>query len=278
MKGLGTVFKEVYGKGLEPYGFKRIKGKQPYYVRVVTDEIINIISFKSENNYCFNQGYRRFAVVCGIATIYRPFIDLDKTVRENYGFRDAWSIYKEINRGKWNEATMNELYNTEYLEKNEESLVESMKKSFFLVRENILPILDSINDIYSCIDFFRKIQSPVLNICKGESFGRMNPNKEDNESLIAFKIDNMDRYEKGFKEYIEFYNTYEAEEKKAGRFNETDDRLYARKVGRLEWLESSLKEINNMRNNPEINKQIIEEMEFRKNRNTQALREHGVLI
>ena len=37
-------FKKVYGEYLEPYGFKLVKSKHPYFVRVVDDEIVQIVS------------------------------------------------------------------------------------------------------------------------------------------------------------------------------------------------------------------------------------------
>jgi|GEM_PF-3817254 len=32
MATFGTTFKRIYGEGLKKYGFKKIKGRQPYFV------------------------------------------------------------------------------------------------------------------------------------------------------------------------------------------------------------------------------------------------------
>ena len=45
MKTLGTAFKQVYGEALKEYGFKKIKGKYPYYVRLIGDEIVHVITY-----------------------------------------------------------------------------------------------------------------------------------------------------------------------------------------------------------------------------------------
>ena len=47
MMGLNTAFKKVYGELLEPYGFKKLKGRNPYFVRMVGDEIVHVITCTS---------------------------------------------------------------------------------------------------------------------------------------------------------------------------------------------------------------------------------------
>lgn len=42
---LNAAFLKVFGEALEPLGYKKIKSKYPYFVRVVTDEIIHVISY-----------------------------------------------------------------------------------------------------------------------------------------------------------------------------------------------------------------------------------------
>lgn len=41
---LKSAFLQVYGEALKPLGFQKVKGKQPYFVRVVNGEIIHIIT------------------------------------------------------------------------------------------------------------------------------------------------------------------------------------------------------------------------------------------
>ena len=48
MLTLNAAFKQVLGEALEPLGFVKIKTKHPYYVRAVTDEIINVVTIKEE--------------------------------------------------------------------------------------------------------------------------------------------------------------------------------------------------------------------------------------
>lgn len=48
MATLNTVFKKVFGEGLKEYGFVKVKGRQPYLVRVIGGEIIHVITCRNE--------------------------------------------------------------------------------------------------------------------------------------------------------------------------------------------------------------------------------------
>lgn len=87
MTGVATVFKRVYGEALAPYGFFKIKGRQPYFGRLIGDEIIHIITFKNE--YSFNQYYKAFDILGGITTVY-SFIWSWTRVQET--IRNGWMI------------------------------------------------------------------------------------------------------------------------------------------------------------------------------------------
>ncbi|MCR4888255.1 MAG: hypothetical protein K5979_03600 [Ruminococcus sp.] len=47
---LNTAFKQVYGELLEPMGFKLVKSKYPYYLRVVGEGIIQAVSVAKEKS------------------------------------------------------------------------------------------------------------------------------------------------------------------------------------------------------------------------------------
>ncbi len=81
MATLNTVFKEVFSEGLKDEGFVKIKGRQPYIVRVVNGEILHIITCRNE--WCIEKECKAFVVLGGIATIYRPAINLTNTPKRN---------------------------------------------------------------------------------------------------------------------------------------------------------------------------------------------------
>ena len=56
-----NVFYEIVGKKLEIYGFKVMKGRYPYIVRVINNEILHVITCVDEMpDYPGNKGYDRF--------------------------------------------------------------------------------------------------------------------------------------------------------------------------------------------------------------------------
>ncbi|MCM1277102.1 MAG: hypothetical protein NC299_17370 [Lachnospiraceae bacterium] len=78
---LNAAFKQVFGEALEPLGFKLIKSKYPYFVRVASDEIIHYVSVANER--ADGRGdhgvkYKCFNVYCGVSSVYCGKIDFDK--------------------------------------------------------------------------------------------------------------------------------------------------------------------------------------------------------
>ena len=80
-KSLQTEFVKYYKEKLEPLGFKKVKGRQPYFVRVVNDEILHIFTFMSVSSTEF--GYKAFDLMCGIATVYRKEINFSIPPSQN---------------------------------------------------------------------------------------------------------------------------------------------------------------------------------------------------
>ncbi len=67
---LNAAFVKVFGEALEPLGFKKIKSKYPYFVRVVPGgEIIHVVTIISEHGLIRNE--KVFKICGGVATIYR---------------------------------------------------------------------------------------------------------------------------------------------------------------------------------------------------------------
>ena len=57
MASIITVLKKVYKEGLEPLGFVQLKGRQPYFVRIIGGEIIQVISFRKEPGHERKKGW-----------------------------------------------------------------------------------------------------------------------------------------------------------------------------------------------------------------------------
>ena len=93
-KSLQTEFVKYYKEKLEPYGFKKVKGRQPYFVRVVNDEILHIFTFESVRSTEF--GYKAFHLSCGVATVYRKEINFSIPPSENSDWLVVYGDFHEI--------------------------------------------------------------------------------------------------------------------------------------------------------------------------------------
>lgn len=80
-KSLQSAFVKYYNEKLEPFGFQKVKGRQPYFVRVVNDEILHIFTFTGTAST--KQGYKAFHLMCGVATVYRKEINFSVPPRNN---------------------------------------------------------------------------------------------------------------------------------------------------------------------------------------------------
>ena len=81
MATINTIFKQVFGEALKSRGFVKVKGRQPYLVRVVGNEILHVVAFRNE--WCPEPGYKDFSIRGGVATVYRKSIDFSCGVRDN---------------------------------------------------------------------------------------------------------------------------------------------------------------------------------------------------
>lgn len=81
-KSLNTEFVKYYKERLEVYGFKKVKGRQPYFVRVINDEILHIFTFIGRPSLKY--GYKNFWLICGVATVYRKEINFSVAPGQNF--------------------------------------------------------------------------------------------------------------------------------------------------------------------------------------------------
>lgn len=275
MKGLGTVFKEVYGKELEPYGFKKIKGRQPYFVRLVGDEIIHVITYQP--GWVGEEGYRGFFVAGGVATVYRPKIDLDETPSHSNWIKHILSFYRYPYYEEKPDM-FNEWYRIKYKIGDEASIYDAFNYSLDSVKQVILPIFDEVSELKKVDIFFRKYKAGFLKIYNSdELFGMSKIGNEDNEGLLELKLFSVDEYMKL---------------KKTDRKETMEKNLYLYKSGKTSWTPESFKKsqeeydmemneaiekfVHIKRNSIEM-KKVMEELERRKKINIECLRKYGIV-
>ncbi len=156
---LNAAFKKVFGEALEPLGFKLIKGKYPYLVRVIPGgEIIHVIT--CEESFGSYPNARKFDIVGGIATVYRYRIDLDYSSKHNNTWLNSIGIFyaRTVSKSEYNQQTFESLDEIRYKENDNLSLLNAMNKSLELVNKHMLPYLNRAVDLKSSLNCIKVLR------------------------------------------------------------------------------------------------------------------------
>jgi tetratricopeptide (TPR) repeat protein len=269
---LNTAFKQVFGETLEKHGFVKVKGRQPYFVRVVGGEILHVIT--TRNEWCGKRGYKNFSILGGVATIYRRNIDLTCSPRDNINWlSELRSFYSVLHPLDFDDKYFATLGPFSYKIDEDESLYRAME---FGLNESVrlmLPVLDKIISLDDCIQYLRKFESPMLNLPEydeqNDDFGY----DDHNEGLLYIQSNNHDDFIEEFKKIL-------------------DERIELMKMGRAvrnwtveeeqkrieEWRIHTVTDRDEIYNNPELYAKALEELQKRKARNIEALRACGIVI
>lgn len=197
---LNTAFKQIIGKALEPYGFKVIKGRHPYIVRVINNEILHIITFRPEHPEYPKD--KAFGIMGGIATIYRKKITLDLSPKQNHEWLSYMFDFYEALVAESDDNVYGQLFKSCYYSESSESLISVLNNGAENLIKYVLPVMDNINDIDSCLDYMQKFKKPCnprkcMKICsyypdEDESFLYFLSAKENegyHDILAYFKTD-----------------------------------------------------------------------------------------
>ena len=95
---LKSAFTQVFGEALEPLGFVKLKKtKEPCYVRIVGDGIINVITYRTLSAY--KTSYKNVEMRLGILSLYNPeLIFLDNPTFSLYCLHTFYNsdYYREL--------------------------------------------------------------------------------------------------------------------------------------------------------------------------------------
>lgn len=192
-----TDFMKTFKAGLEPYGFKRMKGTS-CFGKLINNEILLFIKYKKCSSP--DRGKKAFDIISGVQTIYS--FDLSEHQLELSG---TSIINYNVN------ATQSPLYvNFIYDETDQYSVIDQDLQKTIL---DIIPILLQINDLQSSLDFLVKYKLGFL--YPADSFFRdfvllfLTDNHDSFEEIIrqeektTLQIYNNDSSSEGFKSYME---------------------------------------------------------------------------
>ena len=187
---LNVAFKQIIGKALEPFGFKVIKGRHPYIVRVINNEILHIITFRTESPD-YSEGDKAFAIMGGIATVYRKKITLDQSPIQNYIWFNYMFDFYEALTDERDANVLSQLFRSCYYSDKPESLISVINTGAENLIKYVLPVMGKINDIDSSLDYMRKFKKPC-NSVQCTEICEYYP--DEDEAFLYFLSDKKEEY------------------------------------------------------------------------------------
>ena len=191
-KSLKAAFKET----LEPHGFKKVKGRYPHFVRMATPEIIQVINYRLEQALSPQLEEKRFEVYCAVGSIYRPEINLNRSVYASMDWIHTTMPHMYM-KAKRNEITVyeNEQPGVDYIIKkgDEASLREQIAFAMTGIEHYVIPAFDKVVDLKTCVDYLELYGFDELEIsrkteCNGDVF--ILPAKYPNKESYRVKVQN----------------------------------------------------------------------------------------
>ena len=137
---VNAAFDIIFSEALKPLGFKKIKLRQQYYIRVIDEEILHIIGIHDMKSH--------LSVFGGIATVYRENLCLDRPFRQNENWlKSAMHFYV-----KWhvsNQPLDSQIQSGFQYQKEiaPQSIIEATKHALDAAVTWILPVLDQVTAI-----------------------------------------------------------------------------------------------------------------------------------
>ena len=265
MATLNTVFKKVFLEELQEEGFVKVKGRQPYLVRVVEGgEIIHILTCKTAfcRDRVYGRQYKAFEILGGLATVYRASV-MDFTEPPIHNKNELWTLprfYYCTNKMDCDHTYRMEILDSFGYNADEEgSLYAAMQCALAETRKVMISVFDKTVDLNSCAKFF------------------MRYGQDNYERLMYLKVSNRAEVEEEMKKLLreeifeaENRNNYQniSKEEYIANLPKTFGGYWKTKMINLdETLDDSDKYAGAM-----------EEMECRKIKNTEKLRSFGLTV
>ena len=151
-KSFQTEFVDYYKDKLAAKGFVKVKGRQPYFVRVVNDEILHVITYlnRPSTEIKFKKA---FELACGVATVYKKEIDFSVSPTKN----DDWLVYQtdiEKKKETWHtDIRMKGILRTIYY--NDDIIPETLQKTEEGM-DVLLEVLDKVINMEEVAKYFMK--------------------------------------------------------------------------------------------------------------------------
>ncbi len=266
-----AAFVKVFGEGLEPLGFKRLKNlknKYPYFVRVVNGDILHAVSYRQTTSPKI--GYKEFEVCCGVVTLYRR--KLDFTVEPQGLLTNTSHLYSYAVEGGKIDPSVKKPQSYYLCNANDsEEMLRKLELVFDDTMGLFLNYIDKITDLDSCVEYFYNTQRGIMHLYPFDEFITSRYTSKS-EALLLVKTRNMDdgveRLKNMYKDSdFSFLGMKVTQEDIEKYLKKRYDRRAQEYAYRLEMI-----------NDPELNKRVLDEMERCKANNVELLKSYGLDI
>lgn len=204
---LNTAFKQIFGEILEPMGFKLVKSKYPYYMRVVGEGIVQVISFSKEKslNLDPNRDEEGVEIYVGIDLLINPLINFDKnpTIVDNQKWMiSLYDLYGKflVYMDGFNEK--HEAYTFFYQKGDTKEMLDALKKNRDELMPFVLEFLEkpkTLEDIYQLGELISGIRYSVI-ILLGKTDELIEKLKND----LTKKLEMLESVHANKPEFLEF--------------------------------------------------------------------------
>ena len=262
MKKIDVPLKNALKEFLEPYGFKKVRGRYPYFVKVINDEIIEVITFRN----LIGMGY---LTIGGLATVYGREIDFSMSPRYNGDWIDLYDggVYECLKAENGGQLDIPEPHYP-LIEPDiaEEDFQQAIELAVNTVRDVLVPAFARVTDLSNCVSFYRQFSGSELTL---------SPEIKDNEEgLLNFLVyEDVEKYQEEEMITWEKENKEILERMKLGLARYTQEDYENDKAERLEYAKEQIRLFTEQRNSPEV----LAEIEYRKNLNIKRLKEQKVI-
>lgn len=274
---LNAAFNKVFGEGLAEFGFKKIKGRQSYFVRVVPGgEIIQVIAVRKDHSYFNVVGREGFDILSGVATVYRPKIDLSLSPR----YHTRWlhriaQTYRCINDQNFGSDLYKKLCELSYVINDPISQLEEMRFALEQVKNIVLPEFNKVIDYDTFTQYCIMINDRLSMECHFEAVrgGELNPNDVSDEGLILFKVKDYPGFVDRLMEQLSLDNSRRVENTNY-RYSKEDYEEFCSKIDASK--QERISKMNEIKNDTLFYELLELELERRKAANTETLRNCGL--
>lgn len=151
---------------------------------------------------------------------------------------------------------------------------KSIEYSLEMTEKYVIPRLDKTTNVKEGVDFFKEYNTTLLAIYR--NFGRGQSGYEYNEGLLNVLVYTQDEYISYIKNLYEECNNRILNEMKTGLNGFTMEQYQYDKEWRWKGMEEEIEVFTEISNSPEKYREVMEELERRKEHNLEVLKQYGV--